>query len=678
MSEISFDIVASAENSQAELAKMSTGIADLEGKVISLGRSGIKLNTATDHFFAELATGNEVLQRTVSAQEALNAVGVRTSRQFQEQIRILTALRKAHQDDINVVAQLDRQLELLQLQLGRTNAGMATVTRTSGRSQQAFFQVGQAISDFSAAGLRGALNNLEFLAFQLGASGPIILGLTALGVAFIAFGDDIERAFRPIEDRLNKTKEALEGLIEIANEGVVSTVTLRNLDEANRALTQQQAVVAALRAEVRETRKEFLGDDGLFFGFDARVPFTQLNQAEKELADARAVLDDLEEQVESLISKEAAFESALRNPVIALRAELQKNEELVKALDELYDDIVENQSSQRSGLDALLEKNTAMRKELEAISNIGEMRLGNALEENRLLSKKIEALKEEARIRASLAKIELRDSPAVAAFSQRDQLLGPNRVNPVTGAEEDVIAGGLSKLTIDTEEASLRLSSVLGQMGINFSDLSDAQAEAFEGIVSGADLSAEAFERASISASEFLLNTREGAIVTAGIMADAAGTISSAFSAAYDASGEKARAFFGLSKAFSIAQALISTYEGANKALATLPPPFSFIAAGAVVTAGLANVAKIASTKPGSSGSASSSGGTSVSGSGFIDPRQGRGEQRFQRDTSSAGFLDFRVPDVSFIEIGGEFTLNGSNLTASVERTQRRQQRTRG
>ncbi len=46
-------------------------------------------------------------------------------------------------------------------------------------------------------------------------------------------------------------------------------------------------------------------------------------------------------------------------------------------------------------------------------------------------------------------------------------------------------------------------------------------------------------------------------------------------------------------KALASAQAIISTYLAANKALASLPPPASFIAAGATIISGLANVAQI-------------------------------------------------------------------------------------
>lgn len=51
-----------------------------------------------------------------------------------------------------------------------------------------------------------------------------------------------------------------------------------------------------------------------------------------------------------------------------------------------------------------------------------------------------------------------------------------------------------------------------------------------------------------------------------------------------------------LGKAAAIASATIDTYAAANKAIAAYPPPFGFIAAAVAVAAGIANVAKIAST----------------------------------------------------------------------------------
>jgi hypothetical protein len=69
-------------------------------------------------------------------------------------------------------------------------------------------------------------------------------------------------------------------------------------------------------------------------------------------------------------------------------------------------------------------------------------------------------------------------------------------------------------------------------------------------------------------------------------------------------------------KAIAIAQAVINTYMAASMALATYPPPFSFIAAAASIAAGLINVNKIINTKVPSitgSGNVASSGGGATS-----------------------------------------------------------------
>jgi hypothetical protein len=92
-----------------------------------------------------------------------------------------------------------------------------------------------------------------------------------------------------------------------------------------------------------------------------------------------------------------------------------------------------------------------------------------------------------------------------------------------------------------------------------------------------------AYKKAKDAEKEYVKLTEEG---KAQIVSNALGTLASAV-------GESTVA----GKALSIAQATIDTYAGANKALATYPPPFGAIAAGTVVLAGLLNVKKILSVK---------------------------------------------------------------------------------
>lgn len=87
------------------------------------------------------------------------------------------------------------------------------------------------------------------------------------------------------------------------------------------------------------------------------------------------------------------------------------------------------------------------------------------------------------------------------------------------------------------------------------------------------------------------------------------GIVSNALGSVAEAVGKATAA----GKALSIAQAVIDTYAGANKALATYPPPFGQIAAGTVILGGLMNVKKILSTKlPAAPNTSSPTGGTPV------------------------------------------------------------------
>ena len=63
----------------------------------------------------------------------------------------------------------------------------------------------------------------------------------------------------------------------------------------------------------------------------------------------------------------------------------------------------------------------------------------------------------------------------------------------------------------------------------------------------------------------------------------------------YSALGSQNKKAFEAAKAFNIANAVMNTYMAATKALASYPPPFSFIAAAAAIGMGLAQVAQIRS-----------------------------------------------------------------------------------
>ena len=96
------------------------------------------------------------------------------------------------------------------------------------------------------------------------------------------------------------------------------------------------------------------------------------------------------------------------------------------------------------------------------------------------------------------------------------------------------------------------------------------------------------------------------AATTAGIVANTAQNLMTAL-------GTKNKALFKIMKAAAIGEAIINTFQGATKALATVPYPFNFVAAASVVASGMAQVAKIKAQEPeGGGGAAISMGGSAA------------------------------------------------------------------
>lgn len=104
------------------------------------------------------------------------------------------------------------------------------------------------------------------------------------------------------------------------------------------------------------------------------------------------------------------------------------------------------------------------------------------------------------------------------------------------------------------------------------------------------------------------------------------------------------RAMFRVAQIAAIADATVHTYMAANKALASAPPPWNYALAAGVVAAGLANVARISSTRFG--GGAGGGGGGSIS-----TPRTvGTGEADQGATGSQRVTIDITLSNVVFAD----------------------------
>ncbi len=124
-------------------------------------------------------------------------------------------------------------------------------------------------------------------------------------------------------------------------------------------------------------------------------------------------------------------------------------------------------------------------------------------------------------------------------------------------------------------------------------------------------------------------------------------------------------------KAIAVAKAIMSTYEGATKALGAYPPPFGQIAAAATIAAGLINVKKIISTNiPSAKGTGSVGGGAtapSISSAAPIAPPQPQA-QTTSLNTQTINALGNQAARAYVVE---------SDVTSSQQRMAAIQQRAR-
>lgn len=140
--------------------------------------------------------------------------------------------------------------------------------------------------------------------------------------------------------------------------------------------------------------------------------------------------------------------------------------------------------------------------------------------------------------------------------------------------------------------------ALMGEMDKEQADILERFQTPVEKMVAEIDKINDAFARGILTQEQFGRISEIVAQRVINAYASAAANALQTFGQVFAQFGEKNKALFQASKAFSIASAIISAYVGANKALAEYPPPLSFVMAASVVAAGLANVAKIMAQQP--------------------------------------------------------------------------------
>lgn len=637
MAELKAEIQARFEQVVRELESVSDATEEVEARFLKLSGAAVEFDKVTQKFQKTLQDGNDVFRTAISDQEGLNAIGIKTSAQFKQQIRVLLQLRKAYQSDAAVVAQLDRQLESLGAQVGRVNKGARG-------SSQVFFQAGQAVSDFASAGILGAANNLEVLALQLGASGPVLIGLSALAAAAIVFKDDISAAFSGLDAELeglrDKTKEVADSLISINKTVKVSfDGSQEELEQSGKKVdeivSKLEARVAALRGAIGTAQAGGRGPGGATFNALADVSGLQeeLDSVLRVLTRYQGIQESINSQVED--------EKVLRETIGDIETlGLNRKEEAVKKSRE-----------EKTLLEQALEANQKLKTTLESLRNLDTDRLGQILLQNNGLREQIKIVQRIAEEQAKAARVAASSLGGFTAV-QGQGLSSQGAVTPI----EDIITD-IRKRAAEDKRTKLDLPVNLDPQLV--------------------DEVTAAYDRQQEAIAETAAQAEQLAGVVAGGLTDAISSFFTAvgsgddpFTALRQSIGNFAVDLGRTVIGFAIAGDAIKNFVQSA--------PGVGIAAGAGLIALGSALKKSAQEKTNSfvAGGASASAASGINGPEYLgnDPR--RGNQGIERSYEPgynpiSSLAQFSVPEFTF-------RIMGEDLVAVSDKNTRRQSRTRG
>lgn len=414
----------------------------------------------------------------------------------------------------------------------------------------------------------------------------IVLGLPLLGAVTgiaAAFAGPLISALMGAQDALDDTRERvreLKGsldelsevdrtlkLVQIAEEMRTTEKTIRDLEEAQRDSLKQ----------FRELRNESVGF------FDAMLliasGFTSLEDAQRgsteelatansALANARDRYKELGDQADILTGKTSASDEATKAQRESLESYLESLEEQHATLGMnavqlgVYKAMQDGATvSEIRTVRAILEKIEAYKQSAEAAkqAQADELKAQADAEQFRIRLRKAAVVHTERLRKEEAQKQKERIAEEMAARQAADQAV-MDRVREMQAAEAELRSVGLLDVERDEFDSYSRRKEMLDQ---HYADrlITEKQYQDAK----------QNLER----------QAQEAAIGQLGEGLNAL--------AQYNESAFKA------AKAFNLANAIMNTYTGATKALATYPPPFNFIAAAGVVASGLAQVAAIRS-----------------------------------------------------------------------------------
>ena len=401
-----------------------------------------------------------------------------------------------------------------------------------------------------------------------------------------------------------------EELFDIAQNGIKKRISV--LEAANKRLKGAEQnyndEIIKLRREFSQNQLEFQleqqkeREKGRIAELDALIKL-EINSATTDRDNLKKLLDqrlqlELSEGKKSQAEKEALrleYDKKLEDAIDA--DEKKRNDRILKGLDASAQLEIDKRNTDLATLQEFYNQKLAIELKNEELSE----------SEKQLLRDKYSKLANEAIKKDTLER--LQNELAAASNNSEEQLKVFNKLQEALNSGIVENATERAQLTKQYGDSILQTIDTLYQTEIDaadvkygqlkrfskeyYDDLDKAQAASITrldaALKSGA-ISQGEYNKRIIGYSKARQQTDQE---EAASKVELAQVVGNALGALSQLAGEETAA----GKALAIAQATIDTYAGATKALAAYPPPFNFIAAGAVVVAGLLNVKKILSVK---------------------------------------------------------------------------------
>jgi len=490
------------------------------------------------------------LGKIINTEKVLNSLGIKTQRQIQQEVNTRQQLIKLlGKDQPQAVAILKSQLEQLSFQ-------QQVTTNDNRQMQQAFFSLGFILDDSAqfqvgfSQGLRAisnnmiplvsqvlrATDNIKFMGFAIIGTQLAMSALILLGPTIEDFFDSLGEDAKDTAEELSDFAQAISGLVRLEGLGKLAEITSDQLRVVKEIATADIAVAEG-RVRFAETQLELESERLDRLELSAA---TTAEAARKEREELKKREEALEQQLEILDRSEKAEKG-----LIFLLDERIRKEEALRLLRSLG--LLDE--TDLTTLQKLVKEENKLTGSLKEQIGFQGILIGEAHSRVRVLEEQISREKALNFLRAqgfaefALFRATLEGRPIDIPLPDFDDIL-----SRLIGEGEDNLKGmkkeieEYAKALVEAEQAQLRFGSIV--------------------------------------ASSF------------GSLAGSFGSLARQFE-----SGQGA--LFVASKSFAVAQAIISTFVGATKAL-ELGPVLGPPAAAVMIAAGLANVAKIVATSPGS------------------------------------------------------------------------------